>query len=709
MKQITAMIFSLFVVTAVAAWGGASPVTVFEKGVEGPYSNFLYTATPVLESVRRTPAMPLAGQDVRVSAVVRRSVAQASLPVKRVALTWSVDDGATWESVDMLRDDNDPEYYVADIPAAAAGQKVRYYVSAWDVSGGMSSEMPAYAQGFPKDTANMLSVHDENAPDHVLPQAVDVTGLYFGYDDEHFYVRAELEGKPGKGNMATTGANMYLIPVLNLDKASGIEDFMNIDMLVYAPLAGQMLGIKPYGLFRISEILETKKSIEGSDVKFMKDDNSLSFRFRRAALGDMPSQKLELGMLTVAAKSMDSMYPQESAPFLTAYLRTHDYTVADAAREVSLMAGAAQVEITPPVGTPLAGYGDRQGKSSTGVHDPLMAQALVLQAGDQKYVFLTADFFLMRRRMFQDIGRTVEEKLGIPREHVLASASHSHCTSGGMFPELSLLGGKVRTGLYEDTLARMVSAIEEADGRLAPARIGFGTGDATGYSNNRVTDGGPVDPDLRVMRVDAASGGAMAVLFNFSAHPTILGGSVMEFSSDFVGPARAKIQDAFPGAVAMYANGIQGNQSPACPGDCGGGFDKVKNGGGGLGDIAVSVAQAVDMNDSVPVTFVSREIILQPEVDVRVTMDALRIGDTALLTIPGEMFVELAQPVKEQAGKMGFKNLFLLGLTNDGIGYLVTPEAYEQRVYESTFALFGPGEGVFIADQLMSLLNMLEG
>ncbi|MEM6704720.1 MAG: hypothetical protein AAF690_18515, partial [Acidobacteriota bacterium] len=45
-----------------------------------------------------------------------------------------------------------------------------------------------------------------------------------------------------------------------------------------------------------------------------------------------------------------------------------------------LRAGAARVEITPPLGGAMYGYGARQGVSA-GVHDPLYARAVVLSAG----------------------------------------------------------------------------------------------------------------------------------------------------------------------------------------------------------------------------------------------------------------------------------------------------------------------------------------
>ena len=687
----------------------APPVTVFEEGRQGPYANFLYTGTPEIVSVRQIPEKPQQGQEVLVTALVRANTQAAGMPVKKVTISYSTDNAATWTALEMLRDDRDPDFYLATLPSADKGVTVLYYISAYDTAGSVSSEMPGMVSGFPEQPRNLITVTDEDAPDEALHPDVDVLELGVGHDNQFFYVQARVQGKPGKGNMVGQGAYMYLFPVLNLDKTTGIGDFMSMDMLAYAPMLGQMMGFGEYGLFRIAEVMQTKKGIEGADVKFKKGPDSLNFRFNRAALGGIPSGKIEFGLLTMAATSFEAMYPQEASPFITAYLRTHSYTVAPRGKTeaVALKAGAAEIDITPPVGTPLAGYGGRQGKPSTGVHDPLLAQALVLQAGDRKMVFLTSDFLLMRRSMYKDIAARVEAELGIPREFVIASASHAHCSSGGMFPELALLGGNVRPGLYQETLEKFVTVVRQADAALQPARIGFGTGDAAGYSSNRVNKGGPVDPDLRVMRVDKADGKPLAVLFNFGTHPTVLGDSVMEFSSDFVGPARAAITEAFPGAVAMFNNGTQGNQSPSCPGDCGGGFDRADKTGRGLGAIAVSVAKKIKTQDKLPVTFLSREIILQPDYDIRVTMAGLRFGDTAMLTIPGEMFVELADPVKKMARDKGIGNLFLLGLTNDGIGYIVTPEAYQARVYESTFALFGPNQGPFIQKQLLELMDML--
>ena len=56
--------------------------------------------------------------------------------------------------------------------------------------------------------------------------------------------------------------------------------------------------------------------------------------------------------------------------------------VASVASAQALRVGAAQVTISPPAGTPMAGY--YATRLSTGVHDDLHAKAIVIASGDQR-------------------------------------------------------------------------------------------------------------------------------------------------------------------------------------------------------------------------------------------------------------------------------------------------------------------------------------
>src|SRR3954470_1193740 len=91
-----------------------------------------------------------------------------------------------------------------------------------------------------------------------------------------------------------------------------------------------------------------------------------------------------------------------------------------------LRAGVGRADITPPVGTPLGGYGDRKGAPSTGGHDPIMAKALVLDDGATRLAVVTTDLVGISPEM---TGR-VAELAGFPRERLLLCASHTHSGPG---------------------------------------------------------------------------------------------------------------------------------------------------------------------------------------------------------------------------------------------------------------------------------------
>src|SRR5947208_15546043 len=59
------------------------------------------------------------------------------------------------------------------------------------------------------------------------------------------------------------------------------------------------------------------------------------------------------------------------------------------ARGTELRIGAAEIDITPPVGYRMAGYFDE--RLATGIHDPLKAKAVVIADGGEKIVLVFCD------------------------------------------------------------------------------------------------------------------------------------------------------------------------------------------------------------------------------------------------------------------------------------------------------------------------------
>jgi hypothetical protein len=280
--------------------------------------------------------------------------------------------------------------------------------------------------------------------------------------------------------------------------------------------------------------------------------------------------------------------------------------------------------------------------------------------------------------------------------------------------------------LYEE---RAAEAVKLAASRMKPARIGFGSGALPGMSRFRSTwppesmpELRPVDPELAVLLVeDAATSKPMAVLMNFAAHATVLGANNMNFSSDWPGCARATLERLVGGGevMAIYANGAQGTISPRPPkGKTA--FERAENLGSIVGIEAYKVLHTITVSEEATLRFARTPLTLKPQLPAGVP--ALRAfgesyssevasiaidGKVAMVTVPGEFSSILNRDVKNRARALGFQQVFLLGITNDAVGYIISEDEYRHKTYEARVSFFGPHFGSLIANEAFQLLEQL--
>jgi len=375
-----------------------------------------------------------------------------------------------------------------------------------------------------------------------------------------------------------------------------------------------------------------------------------------------------------------------------------------------LKVGLATGNFTPRRNIPLGGYGDRFGKLSKGVHDPVKVRVLYITDGKQRLAWATLDLVGISAEFHRDVTAALPARLGLKRRNLLLAATHTHCGPGGMTKNryFQIAMGFFDKRLYRSIVKHTVRAIAAAFDDAKPARIGFGSIKTQGLTRNRRTRGGQTDPELSVIKVTDSKGKLRAVLANLAAHPTILGGKNMKVSAGWPGAFCAALEQRYPGVTAIFTNGAEGDQSPRAP-SASTRFGRVAKYGQKVAGIVADNLAAIETSSDLPLLIDFKVPALPPTFAKplgrdRAPLQRIRLGKMMLLTIPGELVVSVGLRLKQQLRKLGFKPM-IVGLANDHLGYIVDRRLYIGGGYESMMNFFGPEmDRWFIRHHLLDLL-----
>jgi neutral ceramidase len=241
-------------------------------------------------------------------------------------------------------------------------------------------------------------------------------------------------------------------------------------------------------------------------------------------------------------------------------------------------AGVAAITITPDKPMWLSGYAGRT-KPAEGTLSDLHAKALVIEdPSGRRSVVVTMDLIGIAKDLSTAVCDELRAKYQLPREAIFLSCSHTH--SGPIVGDnLAAMYGLDETqwGLVKEYAAglktKLVDLVGKAIADLGPADLSWGRGEVTFAVNRRTNpEGGvikarelgrlkgPVDHDVPVLAVRAKDGKLRAVLFGYACHATVLSG--YQYCADYPGFAQSAVEQAHPGAIAMFFAGCGGDQNP---------------------------------------------------------------------------------------------------------------------------------------------------
>lgn len=387
----------------------------------------------------------------------------------------------------------------------------------------------------------------------------------------------------------------------------------------------------------------------------------------------------------------------------------------------ALHIGVGKADLTPPVGTPSAGYMERHGQGMKGVHDPLEAISLFIDNGEKKIALCSVDHLGFTYEMVQEISRQVHQRPELEQCDIYIGSSHTH-SGGGAYLNIPSLG-KALAGPYSQLTTQLyidwtVEAIIESSQCAVPAKIGFGYGKAENLTRYRAA--WPLEvkpcPDVALIKVTQEDDKPLAALFNFAVHPTILTSQNRLFSADLVGYARNHLQSLLSFNVQpLFFNGAQGDIAPVITNEEDR-FASCAELGQSLANIVEKIWQETEVSDSLHIQSQKEVYSFKPETTpqgLTLPLESYQSEINALvfnrkhafITIPGELSTIYDRYLKEMGRHLGYANVSIFGLTNDAHGYIITPESWRHKTSESSLSFGGENYGEQIKGRAEALLK----
>ena len=381
-----------------------------------------------------------------------------------------------------------------------------------------------------------------------------------------------------------------------------------------------------------------------------------------------------------------------------------------------LFAAVAEIDITPPAGHPLAGYGNRDPMDMASLHSRCYGRALTLQSGEVMVTILATDLLLV----MGSLRDRIISKTGLRPAEIYFTSTHTHSGPGGFvdgFVEEMIMGSFDEQ--YMEKLAGQLSSVI-LESRKDTVQVTFShvCVDAAGMSRNRVEDNLPTYDRLTALVFtpvkSALDNSPLAMLVSYAAHPTILRSKHRMLSSEYPGVVVDQLRSLTGTRHVLFAAGAMGDSKPKHNGNPDYAL-RMKEYGSKLASLLVADLHDLPTDSTPPIGSIylpvhmpsvrvpiGRHFCLSPITSSLLTdrvthISCLQIGNVLLVGMPGDYSGALAGRLEDVVSSSNMK-LMLTSFNGDYKGYFVTSDMFNSYgQYETrTMNFFGPWGGEYL-------------
>ncbi|MGB3307312.1 MAG: neutral/alkaline non-lysosomal ceramidase N-terminal domain-containing protein [Thermomicrobiales bacterium] len=241
---------------------------------------------------------------------------------------------------------------------------------------------------------------------------------------------------------------------------------------------------------------------------------------------------------------------------------------------LTLQAGIARADITPPIGIAHANWGAQTHERAAGIDLPLELTALALGDGTSTSVIIDIACCWLWGNTGAEVLASVLELTGLPEHAVRLSYTHTHSGPAGGSNQSWVTGGVEMVDSYIANLGRIAAGATWAAIRdMEPVRIAGTIGESSISVNRRFQrpeDGavvvgrnwdGIVNREVNVLRLDRLDGSPFAAVVHFGCHPITVGPDNDKITPDYPGVVK-RVVEANVGAPTVFLQGAAGDIGP---------------------------------------------------------------------------------------------------------------------------------------------------
>ncbi|MEG0034877.1 MAG: neutral/alkaline non-lysosomal ceramidase N-terminal domain-containing protein [Anaerorhabdus sp.] len=400
------------------------------------------------------------------------------------------------------------------------------------------------------------------------------------------------------------------------------------------------------------------------------------------------------------------------------------------------------VDITPPIGMQMAGYSERT-HGTTGIHDPILVQAFVIDDGHDKIAYAMCDVVGIDLYATNKVRSIINKATKIPKENIMIGAIHTHSSvfacrlNGQNFLPIIQFDEESDNAYYQQFIQKIAGAVIWANDTLQDAKIGLGITHLDELGTNRNDPKAYYDNQVSVIRVDDPDNNLVGAIIHHACHPTVLNQDNYLISADFVGSMRMQLNQAIPNTTFMYSQGAAGSASTRFT-KKNSSFEEADRLASFLSKKVLSILPNIETTSEINVSSKTEKLILNikdfpsdeeciqqiekykenlkhledtnsslQEIrkayvtlqgaernfikkknltihSLETEMQCLDFGEFKIIGIPADCFGEISRDIKNLISD---KHVLVAGYTNDFVSYILSKEGYAMDCYEKNMTI----------------------